>query len=126
MKLDGSVDVTYVNVITKFGCDQINITYRNALLKIMLTPRSLPSQYTKYDQALPHNVGGSKHGAERRDRCIHMVSVFILHQVDTHSLHEGFSRLKYYRMCRQTGKKRMKSNQSGSVSVFFSPGLKGV
>ena len=33
MKLKGSVRVTYVNVITRFGYDQINISYRNALLK---------------------------------------------------------------------------------------------
>ena len=35
MKLEGSVDMTYVNVIPKFGYDQINISYRHALLKNM-------------------------------------------------------------------------------------------
>ena len=35
MKLEGIVDVIYVNVIFKFGYDQINISYRNVLLKIM-------------------------------------------------------------------------------------------
>ena len=33
MKHTGSVELTYVNVIFKFGYDQINISYRNALLK---------------------------------------------------------------------------------------------
>ena len=35
MKLEGCVDVTYVNMITKFCYDQINISFRNALLKNM-------------------------------------------------------------------------------------------
>ena len=33
MKLEHGVDVAYVNVISKFGYDQINISYGNVLLK---------------------------------------------------------------------------------------------
>ena len=33
MKLEGSVELTFVNVISKFGYDQINFSYRNALWK---------------------------------------------------------------------------------------------
>ena len=33
MKLDGSVELTYVNVILKFGYDEINFSYKNGLLK---------------------------------------------------------------------------------------------
>ena len=40
MKLKGSVDVTYVKVIPKIGYDQINISYRYALLKNMSNPSS--------------------------------------------------------------------------------------
>ena len=35
MKIKCSVDVTYVNEIAKLGYDQINISYRKALLKNM-------------------------------------------------------------------------------------------
>ena len=38
MKLEERVNVTYVNVIPKFGNDQINISHRNALLKNMSNP----------------------------------------------------------------------------------------
>ena len=35
MKLEGSVELSNVNVILKFGYDQINISYRYVLLKNM-------------------------------------------------------------------------------------------
>ena len=38
MKFDSNVDLTYVSVILKFGCDQINISYKNAQLKNMSNP----------------------------------------------------------------------------------------
>ena len=41
MKLESSVDMTYVNRIAKFGYDQINISYRNMLLKNI----SIPSKF---------------------------------------------------------------------------------
>ena len=40
MKLEGSVDVTSVKIIVKFGNDQINISYRKALLKTDQIPIS--------------------------------------------------------------------------------------
>ena len=38
MKFEGSVKLTCVNVIPKFGYDPKNISYRNALLKNMSNP----------------------------------------------------------------------------------------
>ena len=38
MKLKESVEVAYVNVISKFGYDQINISFRNVLLKHTSNP----------------------------------------------------------------------------------------
>ena len=38
MKHQGSVELTCVNVISKFEYDQINISYTNALLKNMSNP----------------------------------------------------------------------------------------
>ena len=35
MKLEGSVELSYVNMILKFGYDQINNCYRNTLMKNM-------------------------------------------------------------------------------------------
>ena len=35
MKLEGSVDVAYINVVPKFAYDHINISYINVLLKNM-------------------------------------------------------------------------------------------
>ena len=35
LKVGGIVEVTYVNVISKFGYDQINTSYRKALSKNM-------------------------------------------------------------------------------------------
>ena len=40
-EVDGNVVVTSVKVILKFGYDQINISYGNALLKNMPNPVSL-------------------------------------------------------------------------------------
>ena len=41
MKLEGSVIVIYVNVILKFGYDQINISYKNSLLENMPNPSQI-------------------------------------------------------------------------------------
>ena len=38
IKLEGGVVGNYVNVISKFGYDQINISYRNLLLRNMSNP----------------------------------------------------------------------------------------
>ena len=35
MKIESSVDMAYVYVISKFGCDRRNISFRNVLLKNM-------------------------------------------------------------------------------------------
>ena len=41
MNLEGSVDVTFFNVIPKFSYDKINISYRNAQLKNMSNLRKV-------------------------------------------------------------------------------------
>ena len=48
MKLGGIVVVTYVKVIFKFGDDQINISYRKALLKNISIPN-------KFDGHIKHS-----------------------------------------------------------------------
>ena len=43
MKLEGSVVVTSIKVILKFGYDEINISCRNALMKNMPNPNKVCS-----------------------------------------------------------------------------------
>ena len=47
MKLEGIVELTYVNVIPKFGYDKINISYRKVLLENISNPNKFSSCFIK-------------------------------------------------------------------------------
>ena len=69
MKLVSIMKVTLTKLIIKFGYDQINISYGKMLLKTCQIPEvNMPNTLNMTE--LCSTTWLSKHGAERRDRCI--------------------------------------------------------